>query len=192
MGLNDSALRWLTALAAVLLAGYAGLASALKGPPAPSSSEALRSRVVALLQQPESFFSEAAWKQLGPEALPVLEQVAADPRSPSAWRTRAVHSMALVDHPEAVNRLRGLLEDPQPALRASAALALALCAGPEILSTLQPHLEDSRPEVREAVALAIGRLGGSPAQKALEERLPLEEELLVREAIQQGLTLVEP
>jgi HEAT repeat protein len=93
-----------------------------------------------------------------------------------------------------VDRLRALLEDTgtHPALRASAAFALALRAGPESLSTLQPHLEDSRPEVREAVAVAIGRLGSGAAQKALEERLPLEEDLLVRDAIQQGLTLVEP
>jgi HEAT repeat protein len=102
--------------------------------------------------------------------------------------------MALVDHPEALPRLRALLDDTgsHPALRANAAFALALRAGPEALSTLQPHLEDSQEEVREAVALAIGRLGSVEAQKALVERLPLEEDLLVREAIQQGLTLAEP
>jgi HEAT repeat protein len=163
-------------------------------PPAPSSAEALRERVVALLQQPDSFLQEAQWLSLGPSAFGVLEQVVADPNAPSSWRSRAVLSMAFVDHPEALPRLRSLLEDSgtHPALRASAAFALGMRAGPEALSALQPHLEDPQEEVREAVALAIGRLGSVEAQKALVERLPLEEDLLVRDAIQQGLTLVEP
>jgi HEAT repeat protein len=186
-----AASRWLAALATVLFVAHAGAASA---EPTPSSTASLRARVEALLQQPDSVLNEADWKRLGPEALALLEEVAADPNAPSAWRVRAVTSMALVDHPDAVNRLRALLEDAgtHPTLRASAALALSLRSGPESLAALQPHLQDGQQQVREAVALAIGRLGSIEAQKALEERLPLEEDLLVRDAIQQGLTLVEP
>jgi HEAT repeat protein len=64
--------------------------------------------------------------------------------------------------------------------------------GTEAVSSLLPLLEDRDERVRVAVARALGRLGGSQVQQALEERLPLEEAPLVREAIQQGLTFVEP
>ncbi len=181
-------------LAAVLVAGNAGDASALMSEPGSSSAAPLRTRVEALLQDPDAFLREADWRRLGPDALAVLVEVASDPNVPSAWRARAVASMGMVDHPEAVQRLHALLEDPgtHPTLRAHAAFALALRSGPDSLSTLLPHLQDGQQQVREAVALAIGRLGSVEAQKALVERLPLEEDLLVREAIQQGLTLAEP
>jgi hypothetical protein len=181
-------------LAAVLVAGNAGDASALMSGPGSSSAAPLRTRVEALLQDPDAFLREADWRRLGPDALAVLVEVASDPNVPSAWRARAVASMGMVDHPEAVQRLHSLLEDPgtHPTLRAHAAFALALRSGPDSLSTLLPHLQDGQQQVREAVALAIGRLGSIEAQKALEERLPVEEDLLVRDAIQQGLTLVEP
>lgn len=186
--------RGLVVLTALLVAGNAGEAAALMSEPAPSSAPALRARIEALLQDPSPTPREADWKPLGPDALAVLVQVASDPNVPSAWRARAVASMGLVDHPEAVSRLHALLDDPgtHPTLRAHAAFALALRSGPEALSALLPHLQDGQQQVREAVALAIGRLGSIEAQKALEERLPVEEDLLVRDAIQQGLTLVEP
>ena len=186
--------RGLAVLAAVLVAGNAGDASALMSEPGSSSAAPLRTRVEALLQESDAFLREADWRRLGPDALAVLVEVASDPNVPSAWRARAVASMGLVAHPEAVSRLHALLDDPgtHPTLRAHAAFALALRSGPEALSTLLPHLQDGQQQVREAVALAIGRLGSVEAQKALEERLPVEEDLLVRDAIQQGLTLVEP
>lgn len=186
--------RWLVVLAAVLVAGNAGDASALMSEPTPSTAAALRARVEALLQDEDVYQHEGDWKPLGPDALAVLVQVAADPNVPSAWRARAVASMGFVENPEAVERLHALLDDSgsHPTLRANAAFALALRSGPEALSALLPHLQDGQQQVREAVALAIGRLGSVEAQRALEERLPAEEDLLVRDAIQQGLTLVEP
>lgn len=186
--------RGFVVLTAVLVGGNAGEASALMSEPAASSAASLRARIEVLLQEPDAFPREADWKRLGPDALAVLLEVAADPNVPSAWRARAVYSMGLIDHPEAVSRLHALLDDPgtHPTLRAHAAFALALRSGPESLSALLPHLQDGQQQVREAVALAIGRLGSVEAQKALEERLPVEEDLLVRDAIQQGLTLVEP
>jgi HEAT repeat protein len=163
-------------------------------PSAPASHEVLRAQIVALLQQPDPALHETDWKPLGPAALTVLEELAADPHAPSLHRVRAVAALAVVDHPEAVHRLRALLEEASghPTLRASAALALGLRVGPDSLSVLLPFLQDRQEQVREAVALAIGRLGSLEAQQALEERLALEDDLLVREAIQQGLTLSVP
>jgi len=42
------------------------------------------------------------------------------------------------------------------------------------------------------VAQMLGRVGGAEARKVLEERLQLEEDREVREAIQRGLSYIEP
>ena len=190
--------RW--GLAAVLLLSPGSMPRAAQAessaPPASSpAAPGLRSEVASLLARPEAFPPfERDWKPLGPGALGVLEELAANPRTPSPQRARAVTSMAAVDHPQASERLRSLMRDSraQPTLRASAATALGLRVGTEAVSTLLPLLEDRDEDVRAAVARALGRLGGTQVQQALEERLPLEEDPLVREAIQQGLTFVEP
>jgi HEAT repeat protein len=124
----------------------------------------------------------------------VLEELASNPKLPASQRARAVTSMAAVDHPQAGEHLRALLEDTntEPPLRASAATALSLRAGTEAIPTLLPYLQDRNGQVRMAVARALGRLGGPQVQQALEERIPSEEEPLVREALQQGLTFLEP
>jgi HEAT repeat protein len=102
--------------------------------------------------------------------------------------------MAAVEHPQAAGHLRALLEDTrtEPPLRASAATALSLRTGSEAIPTLLPFLQDRDGRVRIAVARALGRLGGPQVQQALEERLPSEQDPLVREALQQGLTFLEP
>jgi HEAT repeat protein len=187
--------RW--GLAAVLLLSPGStLQAAQAEPSAPAASApGLRSEVASLLARPEAFPpDESDWKPLGPAALGVLEELASDPKAPSPQRARAVTSMAAVDHPQASERLRVLAVDPrgQSPLRASAATALGLRVGTEAVSTLLPLLEDRDESVRAAAARTLGRLGGAQVQQALEERLPLEEAPLVREAIQQGLTFVEP
>jgi hypothetical protein len=188
-------------LAAVLLFGHgnalqaapAGLAAQTGASGLPSP--ALRSEVVSLLERPDAFPPyETRWKPLGPAALGVLEELALNPNAPPPQRSRAVTSMAAVDHPQATERLRTLLGDTrtQPSLRASAATALGLRSGLEAISTLLPFLQDPDEQVRGSVARALGRLGGAEVRQALEERLSLEQEPLVREALQQGLTFTEP
>jgi HEAT repeat protein len=181
-------------LAALCVSGHAGFASARMGDASPASGSALRAHVEALLQEPDALGHGADWHLLGPEALPVLEQVIADAQAPAAEREQAVTALALVENAEATERLLSLLRDSGalPSLRAHAALALGLRTGPEALTSLLPHLEDPQLAVREAVAVALGRLGNAEAQKALEDRLPFEESSLVREAIQQGLSLSVP
>lgn len=165
-------LRWWPAVLGVtLLAGTGGLARmntrAPAEPPAAAPAQAtapsgdLRARVLELLEASRGGFREEAWRQLGPEALPVLSAVLSDARAPAG-------------------------------VRASAASALGRHLGLEAIPTLISRLEDREDAVREAAAVALGRLGGQQARQALEDRLPLEEQPLVREALQRGLTLVEP
>jgi HEAT repeats len=167
-------------------------ASFLQAAPA---GEDVRAQVVSLLDRPDAFPPyETRWQPLGPSAFSVLEELASNPKAPAPQRARAVTSMAAVDHPQAADRLRAMLEDKgtKPPLRASAATALSLRAGQEAIPTLLPFLQDRDGQVRIAVARALGRLGGPQVQQALEERLPSEQDPLVREALQQGLTLLLP
>ncbi|AKQ67036.1 hypothetical protein A176_003948 [Myxococcus hansupus] len=190
-------------LCAVLLASSGGLArmhtTPTSEPPittgAPSPGSDVQAQVLALLEDPRNAASpEAEWKRLGPAAVPVLSELVMNPSAPPYRRTRAVSSLALVDPTGAAMPLQKVLEDAKaPAeVRASAAGALGLCLGLDAIPTLISRLEDRESEVREAVAVALGRLGGKEARQALEDRLPLEERALVREALQRGLTLVEP
>jgi hypothetical protein len=193
---SASAKRGIVALVAVLLLGHGGPLQAAPGAGASAAPPPeLRAKVVSLLERPDAFPPyETRWKPLGPAALGVLEALASDPKVPPPQRARAVTSMAAVDHPQAADRLQVLLQDrrAQPALRASAATALGLRLGVEATPTLLPLLEDRDERVRAAVARALGRLGGAQVQQALEERLPMEEAPLVREALQQGLIYAEP
>jgi hypothetical protein len=187
-------------LAAVLLFGHGGSLQAAPAEPPPQAgssapSPGLRAEVVSLLDRPEAFPPyETPWKRLGPAALSILEELASNPKAPPPQRVLAVTSMAAVDHPQATDHLRTLLADAhtQPPLRASAATALSLRAGLEAIPTLLPFLQDQDEHVRVAVARALGRLGGLQAQQALEERIPSEQDPLVREALQQGLAFIEP
>ncbi len=163
-------------------------------PTSPRASGTLHEEILRLLESPESLPREADWAPLGPEALTELSGLASNPDAPEPQRSRAVAAMAVVVHPEASQRLQQLLRSSEaPAsLRAAATIALGRRAGLEALPLLMPLLEDRNEQVRATVAQALGRMGGAETRKALEERLPLEESLEVREALQRGLSYLEP
>jgi HEAT repeat protein len=163
-------------------------------PSAPRAPRTLHEEILRLLESPESLPREADWAPLGPEALAELSGLASNPDAPEPQRSRAVAAMAVVVHPEASQRLQQLLRSSEaPAsLRAAATLALGRRAGLEAIPLLLPLLEDQNEQVRATAAQALGRMGGAEARKVLEERLPLEENLEVREALQRGLSYLEP
>lgn len=188
------------ALAALLLTGssHLGQASAALMPPsspsAPQPRGSLHEEILRLLDSSEAVPREAEWARLGPEALSELLGLASNPKAPEPQRSRAVAAMAVVSHPEASLRLQELLRSKaQPSsVRAAATLALGRRAGLEAVPVLTPLLADPNEQVRATAAQVLGRVGGAEVRKALEERLPLEESLAVREAIQQGLSYIEP
>jgi hypothetical protein len=196
--------RWMPGVLGVaLLAGSGVMArmntrATVEPPPASApgagSSGDLRARVLDLLDASQGGPREDAWRQLGPEAVPVLTALVVDREAPVARRALAMTSLALVDPACGAGSIREVLEDSRaPAdVRASAATALGRCQGLDAIPTLLTRLKDREDRVREAVAVTLGRLGGPQVRQALEDRLPLEERLLVREALQRGLTLVEP
>lgn len=187
-------------LAAVLVTGPAvlGQASAAWMPAfAPGSAPAhatLHEEILRLLEKNGAFPREADWAPLGPEALGELTGLAGDPKAPEPQRTRAVAAMAVVAHPEAALRIQEILRgQASPAsVRAAATLALGRRSGVEAVPMLAPLLEDPSEEVRATAARTLGRMGGAEARQMLEDRLVLEESPSVREALQQGLSYVEP
>jgi HEAT repeat protein len=188
------------ALAALLLTGHSLVGEAvaarmpLSSPSTPRAGGTLQEEILRLLDSPESLSNEADWAPLGPEALTALSGLAQDTKVPEPRRARAVAAMAVVDHPEASQRLQEFLRRPAtpPSMRAAAALALGRRAGLGAIPLLAPLLEDRNESVRAAAAQALGRVGGAEARRVLEERLPLEEHQEVREAIQRGLSYLEP
>ncbi|WP_240360529.1 HEAT repeat domain-containing protein [Pyxidicoccus caerfyrddinensis] len=189
--------------AALLLAGSGVMArmntrATVEPPSAPGTdalpSNELRARVLALLDASQEGAREEAWRRLGPDAVPVLTALAVDRATPIARRALALTSLAVVDPAGGAGSIREVLEDARaPAdVRASAAVALGRCLGLDAIPPLLNRLQDREDRVREAVAVTLGRLGGQQVRQALEDRLPLEEQPLVREALQRGLTLVEP
>jgi len=187
-------------LAALLLTGshFGGEASAAflspSSPSTPRSQGTLHEEILRLLDSAEAFPREADWAPLGPEALTELTGLVRDPKASEPQRARAVAAMAVVAHPEATVRLQEILRPASapPSVRAAAALALARRTGLESVPSLTPLLADRSEAVRASVAQMLGRVGGAEARKVLEERLSLEEDREVREAIQRGLSYIEP
>jgi HEAT repeat protein len=186
------------AIAALLLTGSSHLcaaSAALMPPSAPSAPQprgTLHEEILRLLDSPDALPREADWARLGPEALSEILGIVTHPRSPEPQRARAVAALAVVAHPEASLRLQELLRSPVSSVRAAATLALGRRSGLEAVPLLAPLLADPHEQVRATAALTLGRVGGAEVRKALEERLPVEESLAVREAIQQGLSYIEP
>jgi HEAT repeat protein len=189
------------AIATLLLTGHARLGEASaawmvpsSAPVASGSQGTLHEEILRLLERTEALPRSADWAPLGPEALTELTGLASNPKAPEPQRTRAVAAMAVVAHPEASQRLQALLRGPStPAsVRSAATIALGRRAGLEALPLLTPLLEDKDEQVRATAAQTLGRIGSAEARRVLEERLPLEESPVVREAIQQGLIYIEP
>ena len=174
------------ALATLLLWG--------RPPPEPPSREVLHAEVLRLLEQGGELPREQEWLPLGPEALPELVGLAADPQAPEPRRLRAVAALAVVAHDDAPRRLEGLVRDATvpDALRAAAMEALGRRAGLAAVPPLRPLLGDPREEVRAAAAQALGHLGGPEAREALERQLAQERSSRVRESLQQALSYLEP
>ena len=99
----------------------------------------------------------------------------------------------VVESPEVV-ALRAAVADPAaaPGDRTRAAFALAAQVGPAAVADIAPLLQDDREAIRIGAARGLAQAGGDDAKKALEDRLELEEEPVVREAIQRTLTLMQP
>jgi HEAT repeat protein len=165
-----------------------------QGSPPAATPENVRAKVEALLAGYEYVPTAEDWKKLGPVALKVLDEIYANPKELPTKRSRAVASMGQVDHPEAARHLSAIMKDTSAPseYRSTAVAAYAHREGPAAVTEIEPMLGDSDKEVRRAAIKTIGKLGGTSSRKALEQRLEVEEDEALREAIQRSLTQMEP
>lgn len=175
-----ASVRWLASLSFVVLLVPA-LASAQAAPS--------RERVREMLSGIEHTPSDADWRRLGDGALPVLMELSqADGEAPYV-RLRAVGATGAFPRPAVRSFLLAVARaDGQSDLMVrEAVVTLARAFGPAAVEDLGPFLRHDEVVVREAVARALGRIGTRDAAAALRQRLPVERDAVVREAIEAAL-----
>ncbi|MFL5318668.1 MAG: HEAT repeat domain-containing protein [Myxococcaceae bacterium] len=157
--------------------------------PTPPGPDDVRAKVMALLSGYEYVPTAEDWKRVGPGALDVLAEIAADSTQLPTRRTRAVACMGQLDTPKASERLTTLVtnEKLEPQYRGTAIEALGAKLGDKALPTVKPFLTASNAELREATARTLSRMKTPEARKTLESRLEKEQDAAVRDAIQRGL-----
>ena len=129
------------------------------------------------------------WQNLGGEGLRSLEAILNDAQAPLGLRRRAVY--AARHYGEAARslltaRLQDAREDQ--IVRRYAALAMAEGLGMASLDTLAPLLGHADAGLREGVVIALAQLRNSRARHLIESRRRVEQDPVVRLAIDQALT----
>ena len=154
-------LAWLGVAATLVFGGGAGSA--------PLDTE-LRSRVEGLLGSYRTV-TAAEWRAVGPEAAPVLEAVARDPRALPTRRARALAALGVVRPDAAAPLIRELASEATVAaiLRSAAVDAAPGVLGAEATDILVPLLRDRTPLVRLHSAQALVSTGPSGCRAVLAE-----------------------
>jgi HEAT repeat protein len=156
----------------------------------PAIAGAQREAVLDLLQAFDERVGRADLAKLGAGVEAELMGIADDPSVPTTRRGNAV--VALQWYPSdavrswLVARLRARRDPGEDLLRRKAASALS-AFGPSAVSELVPALADADPQLRVAVARALGTIADPAGRSALEARLAIETEQVVRSALQDAL-----
>lgn len=113
----------------------------------------------------------------GARALPRVLAVAGDSEASGRLRIAAAWTLGhpLKTFPEAVDALAGLLQDPDPGLRAEAVRSLSLVGTPRALQVLEARrLVERHVVVRRALRAAAARAQGIPLEALPREGRPRE------------------
>ncbi len=156
---------------------------------ADAQSTTPRARVEQALLAIDSPAPASYWQQLGGEGLRTLESILNDRQAPQALRRRAVY--AARHYGEGARqlltaRLQDVREDQ--IVRRYAALAMAEGLGVAALDALVPLLDHQDAGLREGVVIALSRLNGAHARSLLEARRRVEQDTVVRLALDQALS----
>jgi hypothetical protein len=168
-------------LSAVLLGPGASrpVSPAAEPPPATSAAERAE-RIEVALGMIHGGPSPAAWRALGPEAVPSLERLARDPAELPSRRARALDGLSHLGGERAAAVLRELSgADRLPYSVRAAALRGAgrVLPGPELERALEPVLRGaSRAADRAVAAEVLAERVPDAGCRALRSRLPLEAE----------------
>jgi HEAT repeat protein len=124
--------------------------------------------------------------QMGDGAIPALRDLLDDPRC----RLLAVRALAQIPHPDTIDSLRSVLDDPSPTIRAMAVEALGSFQRDNIMSICIQSLRDPAPAVRQAAATVLGIRGDCEGRWQLVQHLsPLLADPLLAVAEQAAIAL---
>ncbi|MFZ5481334.1 MAG: HEAT repeat domain-containing protein [Myxococcota bacterium] len=153
------------------------------------ADDALRAQVLERLSGVEDPATEADLRALGAGVDVELFALAKDGTVPRSRRQSAVQALGWFPNEEHRAWLATLVGDPagDRFLRRSACHALANGWGDAALPDLGKALADGDEQLRNQAARAIGRIGTPAAKSALEARLAVEPDGMVREAITASL-----
>jgi HEAT repeat protein len=152
----------LSALLALLLAAPAGLQTR---PPDKATAKAkspqqVRAQVETFLESIDTPVLPEQWRALGPEAAPVLEAIAQDPKKLPTRRARALAALAIVGSPRAPKLVTSIAQSPteQALVRMSAVRAAGDLLDPAgLVVAIKPVLvgaKDARVRAAAAGVLA--------------------------------------
>ncbi|MCA9606340.1 MAG: HEAT repeat domain-containing protein [Myxococcales bacterium] len=148
-----------------------------------------RERVREMLSGIEHTPSDADWQRLGDGVLPVLMELYQHTDEAPYVRMRAVGAVGAFPRPAVRTFLLAVAraEGQNDLMVREAVVTLARAFGPDAVGDLRPFLAHDEVVVREATARALGRVGTRDATAALRQRLSVERDVVVREAIEAAL-----
>jgi HEAT repeat protein len=149
------------------------------------ADEALRSKCIDLLAAYDDPATAEDWRALGDGAPAELMAIARDSKVSSTRRAGAVLALGWFPTPETRTYVTTVLYDVDAAniLRRKATFALGNGWGEQAMPELVATLASEDVQLRQAAARAIAKLGTPAAKTALQERLTVEPDRVVRDLI---------
>ncbi len=155
-------------------------AALLAAPPAtttPPASAEVRERVEELLGAIDTPISAERWKALGPDAVPVLAEIASSGDRRPSVRSGALSALAGADRGQAESVARALVDSPDAPLpvRRTAVRTLGHVLGPARLrAALAPVLRAAPVALRSVAAETLARHAGQEACAEVMDQISLE------------------
>ncbi len=153
----------------------------------PAAAGELREQVLEQLSGVEDPPSAEALMALGDGVDAVLMEIAADDSLPRTRRGRAVHALGSFPTETGKTHLLATLAAEDSYLARKAVYALGSGWGEAALPELSQALASEDLRLREAAAHAMAGIDAEPVRAALTERLAVESEPTVRDAITAAL-----
>jgi HEAT repeat protein len=153
------------------------------------ADDALRARCLDLLSAYEDPATEADWRALGAGVDAELLAIATDVRLSHTRRANAVFALGFFPSARARAFLAGLAADAAAdgIFRRKAVHALANGYGEGALAELRAALASTDAQLRAAAARAVAKIGAPTAERALEARLAVESDPMVRDTLAAAL-----
>jgi len=157
----------------------------LAAAPAQGGEQSTRDRVLELLQGYELEPGQSEWDEIGPEAAPVLMDIASDSQQVKILRARALLALKFFPVDKVMTFMVDLIsmEGQDEMVVRKGLYALASAFGKNSLDHIAPFLGHENPDVREAAARAVGKVLSWKSLKLLKQRAKVEDNAMVLDVL---------